>query len=64
MHTVMVISMEGLFLNGLRIAQRSAAALKTEKLGRQNSTGTVIPQLPLAIGVISRSALSLQASLC
>ena len=62
MHTVMVISMEGLFLTGLRIAQRSAAALKTEKLGRQNSTGKVIPQLPF--GVISRSALSLQASLC
>ena len=37
MHSVMVISIEGLFLNGLRIAQRSAAALKTEKL---NSTAT------------------------
>ena len=37
MHSVMVISIEGLFLNGLRIAQRSAAPaalkwLKTEKL--------------------------------
>ena len=31
MHSVMVISIEGLFLNGLRIAQRSAAALGTEK---------------------------------
>ena len=31
MHSVMVISIEGLFLNGLRIAQRSAAALETEK---------------------------------
>ena len=31
MHSVMVISIEGLFLNGLRIAQRSAAALWKQK---------------------------------
>ena len=40
MHSVMVISIEGLFLNGLRIAQRSAAALGPEKFEKGSVEST------------------------